>query len=405
MADDPSTRVVQLVVCDADGAPLGATPDFSVPTPYWAHAEPVVAAAQDELGLSIVVLRLLSVERGTGGAPDRTTYLAEAPGAHPALTPIAGERFDDALRPERFRMPWAHPGGPEAQLRWADEQLAAHDIHPTGPPVQVRTWNLSSIWRLSTTAGTVWLKAVPPFFAHEGHVLERFAGCAVPRLLGRTDGVALLADIAGDDLYDPRDAQAFAMIDALVPIQRGPGADVDALLSLGLPDWRLPSLAALASDALQRRAGDLDAEERRSIEALIDGLDDRRRDLEGCGIPDALVHGDFHPGNTRGKGLDVTILDWGDSGVGHPLLDLAAFTQWMPSAQRSVVEAHCIARWKHDVPGSDPARAAALIAPVGALRLPVVYRHFLDHIEPDERIYHEMDDLVWLRRTAALLRA
>ena len=75
-------------------------------------------------------------------------------------------------------------------------------------------------------------------------------------------------------------------------------------------------------------------------------------------------------------------------------------------ASATSVEAHCIAALEAArCPAPIPRRAAALIAPVGALRLAVIYRHFLDHIEPDERIYHETDDLLWLRRTAALLRA
>ncbi len=403
MAEAPSTRIARLIVCDAQGAPLGVTPDISVPSAWWVQVEPIVTAARHELGLAVIVLRLLTVERGTGGSPDRTTYLAEAAGPHPSLTPAARETFDAAMRPQRFRMPWARPGGPAAQLRWAEATLAERGIRLTGPGIQVRAWNLSSIWRLPTTAGTVWLKAVPPFFAHEGAVIEHFAGFAVPPLLGRAEGVVLLADVAGEDLYAPEDDPAIAMIDALLEIQRGPGADVDALSALGLPDWRLPALAPPAHRLLELRAADLDQGERHALGALVESFDQRDRDLAACGIPDALVHGDFHPGNTRGANGDVTILDWGDSGVGHPLLDLAAFTERMPAPQREVVQAHWITRWEREAPGSEAARAAALISPVGALRQAVIYRGFIDHIEPDERIYHETDDLLWLRRTAALL--
>jgi hypothetical protein len=267
----------------------------------------------------------------------------------------------------------------------------------------VRTWNLSSIWRLPTTVGTVWLKAVPPFFAHEGAVIERFAGCSVPTLLARGDGIVLLADVDGDDLYEPSDEQALVMIEHLLRVQRGPGSDVGALLAMGLPDWRLPALAAPSAHTLEVRTGELEAGELAVLEALVDGLDSRNSELVACGIPDALVHGDFHPGNVRGAGLDMTILDWGDSGIGHALLDLAAFTQWMPASQGAAMEAQWIRRWRREVPGSDPARAAATLAPVAALRQAVIYRQFLDHIEPDERVYHETDDLLWLRRTAAIL--
>ena len=398
------TRTASLIVCDAAGTVIGTTPDFEVPSPYWGHVEPLDGAAKVELGLEVTVLRLLAVERGPEGRPDRTSYLAEAAdpaGALAAPTPQA----EDAVRAQRFRMPWAEPGGPAAQLSWAEESLAVRGIRLSAAPVQLRTWNLSSIWRLPTDACTVWLKAVPPFFAHEGAVLERFAGHSVPVLLARTDGVSLLADVEGDDLYEPTDEQALAMIDALIAIQRGPGADIDALLGLGLPDWRVPSLAAPSAYTLGLRADDLERDQVRAVESLIARLDTRHRELVACGIPDALVHGDFHPGNVRGTGLDITLLDWGDSGIGHPLLDTAAFTEWMPAAQRAIAETHWAKRWQREVPGSDPSRAAAVIRPVAALRQAVIYRHFLDHIEPDEQVYHETDDLFWLRRTAALLQS
>jgi hypothetical protein len=43
--------------------------------------------------------------------------------------------------------------------------LAERGLRPTTPPTQVRTWNLSSLWRKPVEGQTVWLKVVPPFFA------------------------------------------------------------------------------------------------------------------------------------------------------------------------------------------------------------------------------------------------
>jgi hypothetical protein len=60
-------------------------------------------------------------------------------------------------------------------------------------------------------------------------------------------------------------------------------------------------------------------------------------------------------------------------------------------------------RWRDRVPGVDPLRAAALIEPVAALRQAVIYRGFLDAIEPSERCYHEADPARWLRRAAICL--
>ena len=45
---------------------------------------------------------------------------------------------------------------------------------------------------------------------------------------------------------------------------------------------------------------------------------------------------------------------------------------------------------------------AALLAPVAALRQALIYRMFLDSIEPDERVYHAGDPAHWLGRAAEL---
>ncbi|MDT3445085.1 MULTISPECIES: hypothetical protein [unclassified Pseudofrankia] len=55
------------------------------------------------------------------------------------------------------------------------------------------------------------------------------------------------------------------------------------------------------------------------------------------------------------------------------------------------------------MPGSDPARALAVAAPLGQLSYAVRYQEFLDNIEPSERIYHAGDPAATVR--AALREA
>ena len=43
--------------------------------------------------------------------------------------------------------------------------------------------------------------------------------------------------------------------------------------------------------------------------------------MSACGLPDALVHGDAHPGNAIGSQHGTVLLDWGDSFIGHPAFD------------------------------------------------------------------------------------
>ena len=113
--------------------------------------------------------------------------------------------------------------------------------------------------------------------------------------------------------------------------------------------------------ALARHADQLDAATASACWLLVDGLPERFAALERCGVPDTLVHGDFHPGNLRGErdghsqpdGRRPTLLDWGDCGVGHPLMDRAAFLDRSPAEHREDVVSRWDDAWRLAVPGAE----------------------------------------------------
>ena len=181
---------------------------------------------------------------------------------------------------------------------------------------------------------------------------------------------------------------------------------IDELLAAGLLDWRARSLTGLVEALLSRAEvrTELTTDELRSLDVLAERLPARLAALAACGIPQTLVHGDFHPGNWRFDGHSLVLLDWGDSGVGHPMLDLSAFEAGVPDEVRPRVRATWVDAWSVEFPGSDPSRATELIAPIAALRRAVIYRGFLDAIEPSERRYHESDVAHWLREALGSLR-
>jgi len=397
-AANPPPRTARLVLVTRDGVEVGALPPIPLATPWWQEVGSLVAAVRARHGLEITVLRLLeaSLPQPPGG---EVTYLAEVDRAPAGLEPWGG-----ALDDQAWRLPYARPGGPAADLVWAQARLAERGVAPAGRPEQVRTWNLSSLWRIPHEGGAAWLKVVPPFFAHEGVVLAHLAGGRVPTLLALDGPRSLLVELPGEDLYEATLAQRIAMIDLLVDMQAGQAARVDRLLALGLPDWRAGPLAEAISSVADRAAPDLIAEDRAILAPFLRGLPARLAEIADCGVPDTLVHGDFHPGNFRGQGDELTLLDWGDSGVGNPLLDQPAFLSRAPAAQNPALRDHWRDRWREHAAGSDPARAAELIAPVAAARQAVIYQGFLDRIEPAEHPYHRADPADWLARTAAVLR-
>lgn len=401
------TRIVTLVLVDARGELLGSLPPFETETPWWQDIAPVVGAVRRRDGVPVTVLRLLDagLPQAPGGAVTYLAELGDAAAPPPGLRPWHGTLAEHPLR-----LPWARVGGPQADLAWADAAVRALGGRRSAEPEQIRSWNLSSLWRLPTTIGVLWLKAVPPFLAHEGAILERLQGEAVPRLLARDACRVLLAEVAGVDRYDAGLHECLRMVDLLVDLQHRWSSRVDEALALGLPDWRGPALQQRIAALLERRAGELDADDARVLIECHHALPQRLAAIDGCGLPDTLLHGDCFPGNFRrrvdgGEAAPLTLLDWGDSGVGQPLLDQAAFLDRIAAEHVGAVRRHWAAAWQQRLPQARPEHAAALLAPVIALRQALVYQRFLDGIEDSEHPYHREDVASCLRRTADRLRS
>jgi hypothetical protein len=396
--DPPPSRTAALVLTTAGGDVLGALSALPVATPWWQDVGPVVDAFRERYGVEVTILRLLEAERAAppGG---EVTYLGQVDRAVP-VEPWVG-RIDE----HPLRLAYARPGGPAADLAWAKMQLAEIGLELAGSPAQVRTWNLSSIWRLPCASGVAWLKVVPPFFAHEGAIIAHLAAWPVPRLLARDGGRMLLAQSPGEDLYGAGRQAQLRMIDVLVELQTNLLGRTDPLTALDLPDWRGPALIPRLAKLAGRRANDLDRRQQRRLAAFIETLPQRWVALDDCGPGDTLVHGDFHPGNFRGRNGSLTLHDWGDCGLGHPLLDQSAFLSAIPDEDRALARTHWWEAWSAAAPGMDYARAERVVEPLAAARRALVYQDFLDAIEPSEHPYHAADPVFWLGRALDLADA
>lgn len=381
-------RSVTVVVCDGAGAVLGETEPFEVETPWWQDVEPISRRFP-----AMHVLRILqaSAPQAPGAGTvmgGHVRYLAESrgKGRAPALTPSS-----ELLSDHRLRMPWARPGGPAADLEWA-----AGVVQPTGPARQHRTWNLSSIWSIPTRRQRVWLKCVPKFFGHEAAVLQVLEERSTPELLAVDGHRMLLAELPGRDGFDATVDEQRRLVDDLVELQMHSAALTARFLALGVPDGRWGPLTEQLTAVVSRRAPD-DVR----LLRLLDGLGRRTAAIDACGFVDVLVHGDAHAGNAR-IGVEPPVwFDWGDSRVGHPLLDLAVLGR-LGEAESVPLKRHWLAAWGRALPGADAPRAWRLLQPLAALRVAATYQAFLDNIEPSEQIYHAGDVMPALQAASEL---
>ncbi|MPZ83563.1 MAG: phosphotransferase [Actinophytocola sp.] len=360
---------------------LGALGPFTVDSAWWAEVGQVVAVLRRELGVPVLVLRLLHVDGGEGGRDGHVTYHVEAERPTRRLEPYPG----DLLSPHRFRSPWATAEGLRELLSWARTELAARGRPVTGAVEQHRTWNLAGLFRLPTGEGPVWLKSTPHFATDEPAVIAAFARhdpTLVPTVLAAGDHRMLLEHLPGEDCWHATEESVASAVHRFVAVQA-----TLAGARLPLPDRRRAAdqVRALLDGPVD---GDLTADERARARLLTD----RWAELDDCGLPDTVVHGDFHPGNWRATpGGPPVVLDFADAHLGNPVLDglragdyLAAPTR--PAAARAWVDA-----WTEHRPGARPRRALRVAEPLAHLGYAVRYQEFLDGIEPSERVYHRGD--------------
>lgn len=400
------------VLVTSDRANLGLVGPFPVESPHWNHVEPIAAHLRATLGVPTVILRLLDVQGGGEGRHGHTTYHAEAlqlPLPTPslaALPPAPSALQQAALRPHEHRADWATATGVRSALAWAQAELSAAGRPGTGAVEQVKTWNLAGLFRIPTATGPVWLKTGPRFAVCEASVIGLFASVEqefMPTVLASDPARhrLLLDHVPGDDCWGP---SAEVVADTIPRLARAQAALAARYPSApaGLPD-RSPRILVQQVHALLDGppiAG-LTADELSQARRMADQLPTLVSKLEECGLPNTVLHGDFHPGNWRREGQRTVVVDFADSHFGHPAVDglrPRAFTSPERWAQASEA---WISTWRALIPGSDPTGALSLAEPLAHLAYAVRYMEFLDNIEPSEHRYHADDPAAEIRAALA----
>jgi hypothetical protein len=453
MSDGTGRTATALVTFE--GRPVATIGPFPVATPQWADVAPVAGRVERELGVPVAVLRLVDVTGGGAPRDGHVTYHAEAltnpagylggeAGRHHLAAPaepdsaalaepdsaeLAGPGFAALAEPAAHRLSWATAGGVRDVLAWADRALRDAGRPATGRPAQMRSWNLSGMFRIPTAAGPVWLKETPPFASDESVAIGLLATVApdlVPAVVAADPARhrVILDHIPGDDCWHaPAEvvatavrglATAQAALAAAPPASRHragpnpPGAARAARLG-EMPGGGLAGLGGRVHGLLDGEAGlELGPEDLVAARKLADAVPGMVAELDACGLPETLVHCDFHPGNWRWDGRrdssPVVLVDFADAGLGHPALDGLRPGAFLDPARAAVAVETWVATWREHRPGSDPARALALAPPLVHLTFAVRYQEFLDGIETSERRYHEGDPAAQIRRAVGAAR-
>ena len=221
---------------------------------------------------------------------------------------------------------WEDAGFLAEAVAWVDERLAGLGRSRAGAVEQphVRTW--STVLRVPTDDGPVWFKANTDALRHEVLVVDRVSQrvpSRVPALLGRDleRGWMLMAD-AGlrlrEVIGEERSLSRWPdVLEGVADLHVALEPDVDDLLSAGVPDLRLHTLADGYAELVSR----VEVEPRfvhalGQVRELVD-------ELASYDVAETLQHDDLHDGQVFVKDGRNLVLDWGDAVVSHPFFTLS----------------------------------------------------------------------------------
>ena len=217
----------------------------------------------------------------------------------------------------------------------------------------------------------------------------------------------LLLRDAGTRLRESGDIATFVRaLELYGELQREEAGRVDELLALGLPDVRLPVVAAAYEPFFEDDHG-LEHEEVTRIRALAPRYRELCAELEAFGLPDSIQHDDLHDGNVFVRDGRVAIFDWGDSSVGHPLWSwikpLAVAIHYELDTEPLITA--FLAPWTA-VAAEERLRAALDVAiPVGSFTYSLQYRRQLTFMPVEARPDYEPYMTEILRRLLTRLEA
>jgi hypothetical protein len=340
---------------------------------------PLIEELQGRLGVDMALLRIIGSDQAE----------VQCLGSPETLPPGYGWAAANMQPESRARMSWQRPGWLAEITECVDDTLRGLGRRRIGPPVQMRHTYVTGMVRFATDLGPVWLKAVPPLFAHEGPVLRELntvVDGGVPRVLAVASQWWLSAQFPparGTPREDP--------LVALGRLQRstvGRTGDLALAGAARRPLESLPERLAGVADNAEL----LSRSERDRVKSALAAVSASCEAARRWGVPDTIVHGDFSPFNTRWVGDRWLIYDWTDCFIGHPFIDLASPLSYGNGPTAAARAREYLAGWIDIVGPLDPQRILESAAVLGAAFQTCNYASIVDairHTQGDEGSFQE----------------
>jgi hypothetical protein len=324
----------------------------------------------------------------------------------------------------KMRVPWAQVGWFDRAIAWINLQLNVLGFNITAPIQQLKSQTRSCLLKISTKNGDIYFKATFGIFARETILTKSIAELYSQHLaellvVDTQKSWMLIRDFRGKHLGKTQDIfywQKALNLFARMQIQAI--AQVEQLLAIGFPDRRIeqiinqiePLFADNSAILIPQNAPRLSVNEIETLRSLIPQLRVMCYELAMCGIPQTLVHGDFHCENVILTDERFIYFDWSDGAVSHPFFDAVFFlqdiTQQLPDltdVQVSLRNAY-LELWTIYMPIQQLISVFAKAEPLAYLYYAIVSYEITQSLEGSHR--WEMEEAVpyWLKKLLSCIQ-
>lgn len=265
---------------------------------------------------------------------------------------------------------------------------------------QVRTWAISAVYRVETTKGAVYFKALPDFLGHEPkltqYMLKQF-----PQHLPEVTAIEpnehwmLTKEMGGPEPESRADWEL--VLGTLIQIQSHCNRNLPELLEFGVKDRplaKLPELLEPVIAELKQPAMlafyEVNDEEAELLARRLRALPELCASLMECGIPETLIHGDLWGPNVIMRDAfsekAPIIFDWTDGAISHPFFDIFCllWAEKNDAKRRDEKEAH-IKVWSDLYPHKTVLRAFDLAERIAPYYYLIAWRNVELHVPAQSR--------------------
>ena len=364
-----------MILLDPDGRrmltrePSGRIPAFDVAPVFYPEVEDLVRIVREECGLDIAILRCL--EGGNANEGNPRLYSAICTSDDVETTPgfkwigLGEPNFDASdkaalgkiaqLEVERLSspalsdssVPWDSPTGwHQAALNWLGANLPpSHDGKPWQAS-QIRSWSISSVWRVTSAGTRLYFKASPRYFASEVavtlDVANRFPNASPSIVAAQPENGWMLMQDLGDVTLGTTDGAEMwhDTMKTIAIVQRGYIGRFREMERLGLErrttEAIVETLANWTDDPASveiRLFGEENEAALRRLEPSVGRIESMARSLRELRVPPTLEHGDLDATNVFIRNGSPVLMDWSDACISHPF-----FTPLTPAQARRYPE-------------------------------------------------------------------